>query len=188
MTTKHGTTEHGTTRHGTVGTTATRGRRRLVRTLAAAGVCAVAVALTGCAGSGEGIRVEGPSAIPADLARVDAEGVDARPGPLDLRTLDLRTLDGVGVNIAEGQTVGIGVPISVTFARPVAKAERELVERQLRVAAEPGTEGSWSWVRDRDLADGQRVDFRPRASWKPGTKVTVRVGAGLTRHFTAAAR
>jgi lipoprotein-anchoring transpeptidase ErfK/SrfK len=161
--------------------------------IAATAACAVAFALTGCAGSGEGVRVEGPSGIPKAHSQADrgadtgdrggdgagAEAVNVKPGPPPSQAFE-----GARVNIADGQTVGVGMPISVTFDRPVPKAERAEVERRLKVETDTGTEGSWSWVKDRNLADGQRVDFRPRTYWKPGTKVTVEVGADLTRHFT----
>ncbi|UUU32493.1 Ig-like domain-containing protein [Streptomyces sp. CA-210063] len=140
--------------------------RRHVRVLVTTAACAFTLALTGCSGSGTGVRVEGPSSIPQAQAEVDAG------------------IDGARVDIADGQTVGVGGPISVTFDRPVPAAERAQVERQLKVVMDSGVDGSWSWVEDRDLADGQRVAFRPRVSWKPGTKVTVQVGADLTRHFT----
>ncbi len=151
-------------------------RRRPVRVIVTSAACAVAcaVALTGCAGSGEGVRVEGPSEIPRTLVRADAE-IRATPP----------AFDGVRVNITEGQTVGVGIPIAVTFDRPVPSTERASVEGELKVTAlGDGAEGSWSWVEDPALADGRRVDFRPRASWRPGTKVTVEVGSALTRHFT----
>ena len=76
--------------------------------------CAVtcAVTLTGCAGSGEGVRVEGPSEIPGALARADAEVRDTPSA-----------FDGVRVNVTEGQTLGVGLPISVTFARPVPSSD-----------------------------------------------------------------
>ncbi|MFE2300088.1 L,D-transpeptidase [Streptomyces sp. NPDC059445] len=153
-----------------------RGRSVRVRSAAAA-LCALALA--GCsaraaadAGGGEA----GPGGRPA--ATAEPTGT-ARPKP---SATPPRPLPGAHVNIAEGQTVGVGMPVSVTFDRPIPVAERAAVERQLKVTAD--TEGSWGWVKDRNLADGQRVDFRPRAYWKPGTAVTVRAGAGITRHFT----
>ena len=51
-----------------------------------------------------------------------------------------------------------------------------------------GAEGGWGWVEDRALTDGQRVDFRPRTSWRPGTQITVEAGADLVRHFTVGPR
>jgi lipoprotein-anchoring transpeptidase ErfK/SrfK len=68
-----------------------------------------------------------------------------------------------------GATVGIAQPISLVFDRPVRnKAE---VEKQLRITTSNGTEGSWGWIRD--WSGGDRVDWRPRTYWKPGTKVTL---------------
>ncbi|MDX3646077.1 Ig-like domain-containing protein [Streptomyces sp. MB09-02B] len=103
----------------------------------------------------------------------------------DVGAMPLPAFDGVRVNVTEGQTVSVPLPISVTFAHPVPQSARAAVEGQLKVTTmDVGAEGSWSWVTGRPLADGQRVDFRPLTPWKPGTKVTVHVGAGLTRHFT----
>ncbi|MFF7177920.1 Ig-like domain-containing protein [Streptomyces sp. NPDC008121] len=66
-------------------------------------------------------------------------------------------------------TVGIGQPLSIVFDHPVKnKAE---VERHLRVTTSNRTEGSWGWMRDWSGKD--RVDWRPKEYWKPGTKVTL---------------
>ncbi|MFI0964212.1 L,D-transpeptidase [Streptomyces sp. NPDC021080] len=161
-------------------TTGLRGRRgRLARAWSAAAVCALALA--GCsaqaAADGGGERT-GQGGRPAATGTAGATGT-ARPKPSATAP---ESLPGAHVNIADGQTVGVGMPVSVTFDRPIPVAERAHVERQLKVTAD--VEGSWGWVKDRNLADGQRVDFRPRTYWKPGTAVTVRAGAGITRHFT----
>ncbi|MFF3415482.1 L,D-transpeptidase [Streptomyces sp. NPDC002698] len=160
-------------------TTGLRGRGgRLARAWSAAAVCVLALA--GCSaqaladGGGKGAE---PGGRPA-AGTAGATG-KARPKP---SAAPLKSLTGAHVNIADGQTVGVGMPISVTFDRPIPVVERADVERQLKVTAD--VEGSWGWIRDRNLLDGQRVDFRPRAYWKPGTAVTVRAGAGITRHFT----
>lgn len=69
-----------------------------------------------------------------------------------------------------GATVGVAQPVSLVFDNPVAdKAE---VERQLRITTSNDTEGSWGWVRDWSGRD--RVDWRPKTYWRPGTKVTLR--------------
>ncbi|GGX77447.1 L,D-transpeptidase [Streptomyces fructofermentans] len=135
------------------------------------------LALTGCTA-----QAAGGTPQPRETGPRDTDRPVTSPTPKPTATPP-RTLDGIRVNIAEGQTVGVGMPVSVTFDRPVPAGERADVERQLKVTA-AGVRGSWSWVRDRNLHDGQRVDFRPREHWAPGTEVTVRAGAGITRHFT----
>jgi lipoprotein-anchoring transpeptidase ErfK/SrfK len=66
-------------------------------------------------------------------------------------------------------TVGIAQPISLVFDNPVKN--RAEVEKQLKITTSNDTEGSWGWIRDWSGRD--RVDWRPRTYWKPGTKVTL---------------
>ncbi|MGW5775417.1 Ig-like domain-containing protein [Streptomyces sp. NPDC003863] len=75
------------------------------------------------------------------------------------------------VTLAPGKntTVGIAQPLSIVFDLPVTR--KADVERQLKVTTSNGTEGSWGWVKDHSGRD--RVDWRPREYWKPGTKVTL---------------
>ncbi|MFC8372393.1 Ig-like domain-containing protein [Streptomyces sp. NPDC057239] len=68
-----------------------------------------------------------------------------------------------------GTTVGVAQPISLVFDNPVEN--RAEVEKQLEVTTSDGTEGSWGWIRDWSGRD--RVDWRPKSYWKPGTKVTL---------------
>ncbi|GHH31463.1 L,D-transpeptidase [Streptomyces lanatus] len=68
-----------------------------------------------------------------------------------------------------GTTVGVAQPISLVFDNPVKN--RAEVERNLRITTSNDTEGSWAWIRDWSGRD--RVDWRPRTYWKPGTKVTL---------------
>ncbi|MFI8964956.1 Ig-like domain-containing protein [Streptomyces sp. NPDC053493] len=66
-------------------------------------------------------------------------------------------------------TVGVAQPLSIVFDHPVRnKAE---VEKQLKVTTSSPTEGSWGWLTDYSGKD--RVDWRPKSYWKPGTKVTL---------------
>lgn len=150
--------------------------RRATRAWSAAALCSLVLA--GCsAGGGTDERAADakPAAPAAD--RKPSGKKEAKPVP------EPAALKGARLNVTDGQTVGVGMPVSLTFARPVPVAERASVERRLKVTARPGVTGSWSWVKDRNLHDGQRVDFRPREPWQPGTKVTVRAGAGTTRTF-----
>ncbi|MEU3554706.1 L,D-transpeptidase [Streptomyces fragilis] len=66
-------------------------------------------------------------------------------------------------------TVGIAQPVSLVFDHPVT--DKAAVERQLKVRTSNGTEGSWAWLEDHSGRD--RIDWRPRRYWKPGTEVTL---------------
>lgn len=65
----------------------------------------------------------------------------------------------------KGETVGVGMPVIVTFDVPVKN--RELFERNMSVQSTPAVEGSWRWFSDRE------VHFRPEEFWPAGTKVKV---------------
>ena len=65
----------------------------------------------------------------------------------------------------DGETVGVGMPIEVTFDVPVT--DRAAVEKHLDVTASRPVNGAWHWYSD------TTVHFRPKNFWKPGTKVTV---------------
>jgi lipoprotein-anchoring transpeptidase ErfK/SrfK len=75
--------------------------------------------------------------------------------------------------LADGQTVGIAVPIILQFNAPIK--DKAAVERALTVITEPPTEGSWAWLPDE--AKGARAHWRTREYYQPGT--TVRVDAKL---------
>lgn len=66
-------------------------------------------------------------------------------------------------------TVGIAQPISLVFDNPVKN--RAEVEKQLKITTSNNTEGSWGWITDWSGRD--RVDWRPKTYWKPGTEVTL---------------
>jgi lipoprotein-anchoring transpeptidase ErfK/SrfK len=69
------------------------------------------------------------------------------------------------INTGDGGTFGIAMPISVTFDAPVT--DKASVQKALTVTTSVPTEGAWAWLDDRT------VHWRPKAYWKPGTKVTV---------------
>ncbi|MEU0485759.1 Ig-like domain-containing protein [Streptosporangium sp. NPDC006013] len=77
-----------------------------------------------------------------------------------------------------GLTVGVGMPVMITFDHPVT--DRVSVERNLFVRTSRPVLGAWHWFDDRN------VHFRPKNFWPSGTKVRVearlagvRGGAGL---------
>ncbi|MGW7351980.1 L,D-transpeptidase [Streptomyces sp. NPDC054784] len=67
----------------------------------------------------------------------------------------------------DGQEVGVGMPVSITFDRPVE--HRADVEKALKVSADPEVDVRGHWFGD------DRIDFRPEEYWKKGTKVSLRM-------------
>jgi lipoprotein-anchoring transpeptidase ErfK/SrfK len=67
----------------------------------------------------------------------------------------------------DGDTVGVAMPVSIYFSRPVT--DRAAVERRLSIEPSVPTEGSFHWMSD------EQVNWRPKDFWKPGTSVRVRV-------------
>ncbi|WP_371479465.1 Ig-like domain-containing protein [Kitasatospora sp. NBC_00315] len=68
-------------------------------------------------------------------------------------------------NVTAGETYGVGMIVSLTFDKDVRdKAE---VAKGITFETDNGTEVKGHWFGDR------RLDLRPEAYWKPGTRVTV---------------
>ncbi|MEU6864364.1 Ig-like domain-containing protein [Streptomyces sp. NPDC046876] len=67
----------------------------------------------------------------------------------------------------DGETVGVGMPVSFNFTRGITNTEA--VEKAITVTAEPSVpiEGHWF--------GNDRLDFRPEKYWAAGTKVTVKI-------------
>jgi lipoprotein-anchoring transpeptidase ErfK/SrfK len=83
------------------------------------------------------------------------------------RTADLTLDEQTYPSIAPlgGQTVGVGMPVIVTFDVPVTN--HASIEKHLHVVSQPAQRGSWHWISDTE------VHWRPAAYWKAGTNVTV---------------
>lgn len=99
-----------------------------------------------------------------------AVGTEGTSTPITGRFTTLNpTLMRASINIGDNETVGIGAPIIITFYGHVEnKAE---VERRLTVHTSPSTAGGWAWLPDD--AVGSRLHWRPKAFWKPGTRVSL---------------
>ena len=78
----------------------------------------------------------------------------------------------VSTFLGDGQVVGVGMPLIVTFGREVPEDLRDDVQRRMFVATTPPQEGTWHWV------SGTEVHYRPKVYWKAGTKLSFRVAAG----------
>ena len=102
--------------------------------------------------------------ITASTTRSDGETVERTRSfhTVDL-TLDEQTYAAVAP--LNGETVGVGMPVIVTFDLPVT--DKALFEKHMVVTSTPAQKGSWYWLSDRE------AHFRPASYWRAGTDVTV---------------
>jgi lipoprotein-anchoring transpeptidase ErfK/SrfK len=80
-------------------------------------------------------------------------------------TLDEQTYAAVAP--LQGETVGVGMPVIVTFDVPVT--DKATFERHMRVTSTPEQPGAWHWLSDTE------AHWRPKSYWQAGTDVTVDV-------------
>ncbi|MCM3262684.1 Ig-like domain-containing protein [Streptomyces thermoviolaceus] len=73
------------------------------------------------------------------------------------------------VSPEDGSTVGVGMPVSVSF--PQAIRDKAAVESEFQVSSSSGQQVVGHWFND------YRLDFRPESYWKAGSTVTVRMRA-----------
>jgi lipoprotein-anchoring transpeptidase ErfK/SrfK len=81
------------------------------------------------------------------------------------RTLEPKALFSAAVSPRQDATVGVGMPISVTFDREIKN--RAEVEKALTVYTPTPIEGAWSW------STPSQVQFRPKDYWPANIDVTV---------------
>jgi lipoprotein-anchoring transpeptidase ErfK/SrfK len=74
--------------------------------------------------------------------------------------------------IGDGQVVGVGMPIILSFSNDIAKDQRANVQKRLFVTSDPPQEGIWYWWNDKE------VHYRTKEYWQSGTKITVRAAIG----------
>ncbi|MFF4232722.1 Ig-like domain-containing protein [Streptomyces sp. NPDC001820] len=112
----------------------------------------------------EGTRLDLAAKYSVDVVALDAHGRrSARHTTFTTRVPERRF---IGYFKPEHRsTVGTGMIVSFDFNREIQ--DREAVERAIRVSSDPPVEIAGHWFSD------ERLDFRPRDYWKPGTEVTV---------------
>jgi lipoprotein-anchoring transpeptidase ErfK/SrfK len=86
-------------------------------------------------------------------------------GSVTFRTFTPRKTFHASIFEASGQQYGVGMPIMLTFSRPIR--DRAAVERAIQLRTSRPVVGAWSWQGDRSLV------FRPRSYWPQYTTVTV---------------
>jgi lipoprotein-anchoring transpeptidase ErfK/SrfK len=103
----------------------------------------------------------------------EAVGRDGKTVPISgsFTTLTPRIQVSASLNVGDGQTYGIAMPIVVAF-NGTKVTDKAAVEKTLKVETTPTTEGSWAWLNGDTAAH-----WRPKEYFKPGT--TVRVEAKI---------
>ena len=96
-----------------------------------------------------------------------AVGADGERAPIaaTFATVAPKKLVKARLNVAEGETYGVAMPIAVTFSAPVK--DRAAVERALSVRTSQPVEGAWAWFGDTS------VHWRPKEYFPAHTLVTV---------------
>jgi len=67
----------------------------------------------------------------------------------------------------DGSTVGVGMPVSINFDKPVFSAHRAAVERAITVTDDSGQPVVGHWF------SSTRLDLRPQTYWQPGAHVSL---------------
>ncbi|MCP2335862.1 L,D-transpeptidase [Actinomadura rupiterrae] len=124
-------------------------------------VAALAVPLLALGGCGGGPGPAGSVATPAAAPTGDG----STPSTPDLKEMRAATFRVAAVTPREGEVVGVGMPIIVTFSRAVSS--RAKVERALRVRMSRAVPGGWFWPSPRQAV------FRPRRFWPSGERITL---------------
>ncbi|MGI5403046.1 Ig-like domain-containing protein [Streptomyces sp. CA-135486] len=111
-----------------------------------------------------GTRLDLAAKYSVDVVALDAHGHrSARHTTFTTRVPERRF---IGYFKPENRaTVGTGMIVSFDFNREIEN--RAAVQRAIRVSSEPPVEIVGHWF------GKERLDFRPREYWKPGTRVTV---------------
>jgi lipoprotein-anchoring transpeptidase ErfK/SrfK len=96
-----------------------------------------------------------------------ATGADGKPvsATSTFTTAKPQRQVSVWVNLANGETVGVGMPLVFTFSGNIA--DKAAAQKALKIVTEPQTEGAFRWFGDKS------VIWRPKEYWKSGTKVAV---------------
>ncbi|WP_254711844.1 Ig-like domain-containing protein [Streptomyces sp. TRM64462] len=109
------------------------------------------------------------NAAPGTGYTVEARDANGGTAKADFATAAPEKVNKLTLAPGKNTTVGIAHPLSIVFDHPVKnKAD---VEKALKVTTSNNTEGSWGWMQDWSGKD--RIDWRPKEYWKPGTKVTL---------------
>jgi lipoprotein-anchoring transpeptidase ErfK/SrfK len=87
--------------------------------------------------------------------------------------------DVADIQPATGQTVGVAMPVTVTFAQPIANLAD--AERTIAITSSATPEGSFTWLNDRV------VQWNPKGFWPAHSNIIVTAGGAKTSFEAGAA-
>jgi lipoprotein-anchoring transpeptidase ErfK/SrfK len=102
--------------------------------------------------------------VRAVAERSDGERV-TRTSRFHTEDLTLAEQTYASISPLQGETVGVGMPVIVTFDVPVT--DRASIEEHMSVSATPRQPGTWHWLSDTE------VHWRPKTYWRAGSEVSV---------------
>ncbi|WP_367141209.1 MULTISPECIES: L,D-transpeptidase [Streptomyces] len=92
-------------------------------------------------------------------------GAPARSATVSFTTADAQNSTVAACTPGNGATVGVGMPVSLTFDKPVL--HRDTVRSRITVRASSGQQATGRWLSNR------RLVFRPREFWQPHSEIVV---------------
>jgi lipoprotein-anchoring transpeptidase ErfK/SrfK len=145
------------------------------------GLAAALFSVAGCAAASSAANAAGPASSTGSPAGSVNTALTTAPPTKKYPTGPALLIDGIAP--LNGTTVGIAMPISITFSDPIKRSARKNVEQHIKITTSITVTGAWHWF------GSQRVDFRPKSYWTPGTKVAMvaalkHVGNGYGRYGT----
>jgi lipoprotein-anchoring transpeptidase ErfK/SrfK len=96
-----------------------------------------------------------------------AKGSDGKSAPISgsFTTVTPAKTVNASLNVGDGKTYGVAMPISITFKNDVT--DKASAQKALTVTTSVPTEGAWAWL------DNRTVHWRPKQYWTPGTQVSL---------------
>lgn len=74
--------------------------------------------------------------------------------------------------IGDGQVVGVGMPMILSFGVDIPKDKRAGIQKRLFMSSDPPQEGVWNWYSPKE------IHYRPKEYWQAGTKLSLRAAVG----------
>ncbi|MFF4788669.1 Ig-like domain-containing protein [Streptomyces sp. NPDC001276] len=103
--------------------------------------------------------------------QVTAEAEDAKSRPVTGNATITTVSPAKGfighLSPEDGSTVGVGMPVTVNFDKAISN--KAAIQSKIQISSSSGQQVVGHWFND------NRLDFRPKSYWKPGSTVTVKL-------------